>query len=192
MNELFSQDLSSLTAKERLLHTAHRLFYLRGIRATGIDMVIAEAKVTKVTFYRHFPTKNDLVHAYLEYRHHLWIDWFHAALERHRHHDQAGALMALVPALQEWFDSRDFRGCAFINGITELGELPQVVEHVRQHKLAMREAIATLLPPSAAKESIADALALAVDGSIVRAQVDGHSKAALDSLAMVLRRFAGP
>jgi len=51
----------TLPARERILLTAHELFYRDGIRATGIDRVIAESGVTKVTFYRHFPSKNDLI-----------------------------------------------------------------------------------------------------------------------------------
>ena len=74
-----------LPARDRLLHTAHALFYRDGIRATGIDRVIAESGVTKVTFYRHFPSKNDLICAYLEYRHTGWMAWFGDALQRHAH-----------------------------------------------------------------------------------------------------------
>ena len=76
-------DLSSLSARERILHTAYRLFYRDGIRATGIDAVIADARVTKVTFYRHFPSKDALIIAFLELRHHRWMQWFREALTRH-------------------------------------------------------------------------------------------------------------
>ena len=72
-----------LSARERILLTAHDLFYSDGVRATGIDKVIAEARVTKVTFYRHFPSKNDLIRAYLDYRHERWMSWFKDALNRH-------------------------------------------------------------------------------------------------------------
>src|ERR1700761_9011750 len=70
-------------ARDRILLTAHDLFYGEGIRATGIDRVIAASGVTKVTFYRHFPSKNDLILAYLDLRHGRWMDWFNGALERH-------------------------------------------------------------------------------------------------------------
>ncbi len=73
-----------MSARDRILQTAHDLFYRDGIRATGIDRIIAEAQVTKVTFYRHFPSKNALVGAYLDYRHALWMGWFADALHRHR------------------------------------------------------------------------------------------------------------
>ncbi len=77
-------DVPALPARERILATAYRLFYREGIRATGIDKVIAEAGgVTKVTFYRHFPSKDALILAYLELRHQRWMDWFVDSLDRH-------------------------------------------------------------------------------------------------------------
>lgn len=62
-----------MPARQRVLLTAYRLFYRDGIRATGIDRVIAESGTTKATFYRHFPSKNDLVSAYLVHRHDRWM-----------------------------------------------------------------------------------------------------------------------
>ena len=73
-------NLAAMGVRERILHTAHALFYREGIRATGIDRIIGEAHVTKVTFYRQFPSKHDLVAAYLEHRHALWMQWFKGAL----------------------------------------------------------------------------------------------------------------
>ena len=83
MNKVVSISNSDLPARERILRKAHDLFYAEGLRATGIDRVIAEAGVTKVTFYRHFPSKNDLILTYLNLRHERWMKWFTEALERH-------------------------------------------------------------------------------------------------------------
>ena len=68
-------------AREKILLSAHELFYRHGIRATGIDKIIAQARVTKVTFYRHFPSKNDLILAYLEYRHTRWLNRFSQSIK---------------------------------------------------------------------------------------------------------------
>ncbi|MBB5189370.1 AcrR family transcriptional regulator [Silvimonas terrae] len=175
-------DLATLPARERILCVAHDLFYRDGIRATGIDRVIAAAGVTKVTFYRHYPSKNDLIRAFLEDRHTRWMTWFTDALQRH-----GGHLAALVPVLAEWFDSTDYRGCAFINAVAEQGGgLPDAADIARRHKAQMTEAIAALLPPSSGRERIALAAAVAVDGAIVRAQTDGAPQAALDALALLL------
>jgi AcrR family transcriptional regulator len=55
-------------ARERILATADTLFYGEGVRAVGVDRVVEESKVARVTFYRHFPSKNDLVVAYIDGR----------------------------------------------------------------------------------------------------------------------------
>lgn len=172
-----------LPARERILLTAHDLFYREGIRATGIDRVIAEAGVTKVTFYRHFPSKNGLILAFLEHRHRRWMDAFNDALRRHG--PGAGAL---VPALGEWFASPDFRGCAFINSVGELGaSLPEVVAISRRHKDDMQTAIGGLLPASRQRTRLARAIALAVDGAIVRAQMDQAPEPALKTLGEIVQ-----
>lgn len=163
-----------LPPRDRLLHTAHALFYRDGIRATGIDRVIAESGVTKVTFYRHFPSKNALICAYLEYRHAGWVAWFSDALQRYGKTLRQGAhrVHALAPALAEWLGSEHFRGCAFINSVSELGEtVPEVVEIARRHKLEMTTLLATLLPVSAQQTQDAQALTLMVEGAIVRVQM---------------------
>jgi len=180
--------LSNKPARERILLTAHDLFYRDGIRATGIDKVIAEAKVTKVTFYRHFPSKNDLIRAFLEYRHQRWMTWFKDALTRHSVRGEG--LMALVPALREWFENPVYRGCAFINIAAELGDsLPDTLNICHRHKQDMVEVIAGLLPPKDGRMSLANAVAVAVDGAIVRAQIEtgpGGRQAALSSLSLIL------
>lgn len=175
-------------ARERILLTAHRLFYTEGIRATGIDRVIDEAGVTKVTFYRHFPSKNDLVCAYLEYRHQRWMAWFVDALQRHGSANRGADVNALIPALSEWFSDPGFRGCAFLNGVGEVGGvLPQVLEITRRHKQDMTAAIANLLPGSRRRAKQAQAIALAVDGAIVRAQFDETPDDALHALGGILK-----
>lgn len=173
----------TLPARERILLTAHDLFYRDGIRATGIDRVIAESGVTKVTFYRHFPSKSDLIREFLEYRHRRWMEWFVDALRRHGENWDA-----LVPALGEWFNDENFRGCAFINSVGELGGvLPEVVEISRRHKQDMTEAIARLLPPSRHRAADAQAVAVAVDGAIIRAQFDHSPQPALHALDRLVR-----
>ena len=179
-------NLEAKPARERILLTAHDLFYREGIRSTGIDTVIERAQVTKVTFYRHFKSKNELILAYLEYRHDRWMRWFTAALQRH-----GATLRALVPAIAEWFRSPEYRGCAFINGVSEIAPaLPQVTEITRRHKADMQKAIAALLPPGRHRESLARSLALAVDGSIVQAQFRADPEGVLKDLRQLVMLIA--
>lgn len=178
-------------ARDRILLTAHDLFYSEGVRATGIDRVIAESGVTKVTFYRHFPSKNDLVRAFLDHRHERWMHWFVAALERHGA-GEGRVAAAVVAAMREWFESDVFRGCAFINSVVELGgSLPDVLEISRRHKQAMVDVIGRYLPLASRRAGDALAIAVAIDGAIIRAQYDDTPKAALKALKKLLAAFDG-
>lgn len=166
-------------ARDRILHTAHDLFYRDGIRATGIDRIIKEASVTKVTFYRHFPAKDDLIRAFLDYRHQRWMTWFSRTLEAQTGEGK-GLAEALVTTLQNWFDDEVFRGCAFINSAVEMAEaLPDTLPIARAHKQAMVECLAGYLPDNAGGRQQAEMLALVIDGAIVKAQRDGSGEAAL-------------
>src|SRR5512144_1844761 len=69
-------------ARERILDTAFRLFYARGIRAVGVDTIIAESGVAKATFYKHFPAKDDLAVAYLDKVDAVWSGQLHQAAEQ--------------------------------------------------------------------------------------------------------------
>lgn len=178
-------DVPAPSPRERILLTAHDLFYRDGLRATGIDRIIAESGVAKLTFYRCFPSKDELIRTFLDYRHERWMAWFVDALGRSGAVAGSG-LAPLVPALGEWFADPLFRGCAFINAIAEVGTaLPGVAEIVQNHKQDMRQVIAGLLPAGARQQALASAAAVAVDGAIVRAQMEG-SEAALAGLRLLL------
>ncbi|WP_024444945.1 TetR/AcrR family transcriptional regulator [Mycolicibacterium iranicum] len=178
-------ELDTLAARERILGTAYRLFYRDGIRATGIDKVIAEARVTKVTFYRHFSSKDALVVAFLELRHDRWMHWFRDALRRHAASGRR-ARPAVVSAVEEWVSAPSFRGCAFINSVNELGpELPQVHDIAARHKADMVAAIKDSLPPGPRRARTAQALGIAVDGAVVHAQYSQGAAAAVKALATI-------
>jgi AcrR family transcriptional regulator len=169
--------------RERILNAAHDLFYRDGIRATGIDRVIAESGVAKATFYRQFPSKDDLVLAFLGFRHERWMAWFVDALARH-----GGTPAAIAPALREWLAGDGYRGCAFLNSVGELGPaLPAVLDATRRHKHDMTAAVARLMAPAPGRARLARALALAIDGAIVQAQFLAAPDAALESLAVVVK-----
>ncbi|AEF99239.1 TetR/AcrR family transcriptional regulator [Methylomonas methanica] len=186
---LSTTKISDNPPRERILLTAHDLFYRDGIRATGIDKVIAEAGVSKVTFYRQFPSKNALILAFLDYRHARWISWFKDALQRQTGRDVQG-LMGLVPVMEEWCNNPLFRGCAFINTAAEFGDsFPEALEMCRCHKQDMVGIIAGLLPESEIRFSLANAAAVAIDGAIVRAQLETQApnvKTALAGLGLIL------
>ncbi|MFN4327645.1 MAG: TetR/AcrR family transcriptional regulator [Limnobacter sp.] len=179
--------LPEQSARERILHTAHDLFYGEGVRATGIDRIIEQAGVTKVTFYRHFPSKNDLIAAYLDYRHEHWMAWFCDALARTPGRAKF-PLAPVVAAMKAWFNSPGYRGCAFINSVVELDGIgPWVAEVSQRHKGDMVNAIAALLPNNEQGKAVAQAAAMAVDGAIIRVQMEKKPEAALKTLELMLK-----
>ncbi|UVY84473.1 TetR/AcrR family transcriptional regulator [Brachybacterium sp. NBEC-018] len=110
---------SATATREQILTAANALFYTHGIRATSADRVIAEAGITKVTFYRHFPTKSQLVVAYLERQAEAERAWLTGL---HRGDDPHGTLQALAAGIGEASCSPGFRGCAFINAAAEFAD----------------------------------------------------------------------
>ncbi|HEY4316264.1 MAG TPA: TetR/AcrR family transcriptional regulator [Herbaspirillum sp.] len=173
---------------ERILVTAHDLFYRDGIRATGIDRVIAESCVAKKTFYRYYPAKNDLIITFLEYRRRVWMTWFNDALQRHGSDPSAICL-----ALAEWFKDGDYRGCAFINSVVEVGEtLPEAIDISLRHKRDMVAAIEKLLPPtSGTAKADARAIMLVIDGAIVGVQSGEAPESVLDSVNRLIVAVCG-
>jgi AcrR family transcriptional regulator len=108
-------------ARERVLDAAYELFARRGIRATGVDDVIERAGVAKATLYRHFPSKEDLVLAFLERREQLWTREWVEDEARRRGDSPEEQLLAIFDLFDEWFHREDFEGCSFVNVLLEFG-----------------------------------------------------------------------
>lgn len=109
---------SARTARERILATADQLFYGNGIQAVGVQRLIDESRVTRVTFYRHFPSKDDLVLAYLEDRKVRARAAVQAIIDAHPG-DPRGALHAWAVALTRDGMVDEYRGCTFVNAAAE-------------------------------------------------------------------------
>jgi len=162
-------------ARERVLDAAAELFYRDGVRATGVDAVIARAGVAKRSFYRHYPSKDLLVVAWLQRTSRDWLAWMRAGLARRRGGPRE-RLLAVFDLLDEWMGQPGFRGCPFQNSASELADLAHPARaEVRRHKAAVRALLvelASALPDADAGE-LADELALLVDGAIVAAVARG-------------------
>jgi AcrR family transcriptional regulator len=110
------------SARERILDTAYDLFSRHGIRAVGVDRIIETSGVAKMSLYRHFPSKDDLVLAFLQEREERWTNaWLRAEVER-RAGAPAERLLAIFDVFGEWFARDDFEGCSFINVLLEFDE----------------------------------------------------------------------
>lgn len=171
---------STSEARTRILETADRLFYREGIRAVGIDRVIAEAEVAKATLYAHFPSKDDLVVAVLRHREESTRTFFRLAMERHEKR-MKDKLRAFFASLKEWFESPGFRGCAFINAAVELADPKHPgSKFVREFKQRFREMLDTLVEEAVGKAhtKLTPAIAILVEGAIVTAVIHGSADAA--------------
>ena len=107
-------------ARERILTTAYGLFCRHGIGAVGVDTIIDQSGVAKMTLYRHFRSKDDLVLAVLERREELWTQGWLIADVKRRASDPAERLLAIFDVFDGWFRRRSFEGCLFVNALLEI------------------------------------------------------------------------
>jgi AcrR family transcriptional regulator len=182
-------------ARQRILDTADRLFYAEGVRAVGIDRIIAESGAAKMTLYSHFRSKDDLILVVLQYREEQFMRWFGQSMERHIEAGES-RLTALFAALKEWFETPTFRGCAFINASVELADAKHPgFLFARQHKERFHAFLARLIEEtlSAAAARLAPAIAVLIEGAIVTAVIEGSPKAAdvARDAALLLLSLAG-
>src|SRR5256714_6393565 len=173
--------------KDRILETADRLFYLQGIRAIGVDTIAAEAGISKRTLYNHFPSKDELISAYLERR-----------FTRAPPSDQPPVeqILATFDRLERGFASKGFRGCPFVNAVAELGSEDQSVKKIaiafkESRRIWFRDLLLQLDVND--PEGLATQLTLLVDGSIAQDLVrdDPSMARAAKEAARVLLRNAG-
>jgi AcrR family transcriptional regulator len=161
-----------LSARERILDTAYDLFSRHGIRAVGVDRIIATSGVAKMSLYRHFSSKDELVLAFLREREQRWtLEWLHAEVSR-RGDDGASRMLAIFDVFDEWFRKQDFEGCSFINVLLEFGELDHPIRRASAEHLAT---IRGLVTEFAAEAGVSDPDAVSrqwhilMKGSIVAA-----------------------
>jgi AcrR family transcriptional regulator len=155
------------SARERILDTAFRLFYARGTRAVGVDLIIAESGVAKATFYRHFPAKDELVLAYLDRVDGIWTGQLKSAAEA-AGPAPADQLVGLFDALSTACRRDGYRGCAFINAAAEAAPGTPVHERTVTHKQAVLAWVRELAGEAGADDpaALARSLTLLLDGGL--------------------------
>jgi AcrR family transcriptional regulator len=168
------------TARDRILDTAYELFSRHGTRAVGVDRIIAECGIAKMTLYRNFPSKDALILAFLERRSERWTKaWLQVEAER-RGETPGARLLAIFDTFDTWFQNDDFEGCSFINVMLEVVDS---ANPVRQASIEHLAAIRGFLRDLAAQAGIDDADAFAhqwhilMKGCIVAA-AEGDRRAA--------------
>lgn len=174
------------SAKERLIETAYELFARRGVRGVGVDEIIATANVAKATFYRHFPTKNDLVLAFLERREEKWTHGLVEAGARSRSEDPEGQLLAIFDVFDEWFGKTDeFEACSFINVMLEMGTSHPLGEACVSYLDNIRSVVSQLASEAGLRDpdEFAHSWHILMKGSIVSA-AEGDVRSAMRAKEM--------
>lgn len=162
---------------DQILTAASTLFYREGIRAVGIDRIIEEANVAKATLYRHFPSKDHLVAAYLQARHDRVIrsmqDVMDTAITPRE------KIERIFERLHEKADSPEFRGCAFALAVAEHDDSERVVSIARTHKAMVRDIFAAVMSMAGARSRQAAAhLSLLYEGALATVAV-GRDRTAI-------------
>ena len=181
---------AEIGVRDRLLAAADRLFYGEGVRAVGIDRVLAEADAAKASLYQHFGSKDQLVASYLE---HKTMD-ARASIE---------AYLADTPPSQralrffdwvvEWAESKGFRGCPLQHTVSELTDAAHPARAIAQRQREwFAERFLDWTKAAGVKDPKATARALVVlfDGALAGSEVDGPERAS-DARWMVRKLLAG-
>lgn len=183
-------------ARERLITAATRLFYHEGIGAVGVDRVVTEAGVAKMSLYRHFGSKERLIVECLSRLDVRYHDWFTGQVDD-RGGEPVDKLLSIFDVLDEWFTGGHFRGCAFINATVELAD-PQhpARQPAMRHKERNRAYVETLARSAGVADpaGLSRLIMLLVEGAIVTALVqdDPHAAANAKAAARILVRSALP
>ena len=163
----------SSTKRDQLIDTALRLFAKNGYHATGIDTILAEARVAKMTLYHHFKSKDELILAALRKRDEEWRAWFQREVEA-RAATPRRRLLALFDVLEDWFGQKQYHGCSFSRAASEYRDPRHAIhELAAEHKLILHDYIRDLAAAAGAREpsALADQLSLLIDGSVINMEV---------------------
>lgn len=177
---------TSPEVRSRVLETASELFYREGVRAVGVDMIVAQAGVAKTSLYRHFRTKDDLIAAFLQREDEdFWRVWDEVA------HRNAGNAEAELEAHMGWIGERSgrpgYRGCPQINVAAEFPDPAHPARTVaRVHKEELRQRLRALAERLGAKhpDELALQLAIVINGAFVSTTLFSPDTAVPTLLAM--------
>ena len=180
---------SEVAPKDMLFRTAARLFYQHGYQAVGVDTIAAESGIGKMTLYRHYPSKVDLIVAYLQDSNkEFWINFEQMTKDAPT---PRAKLLAFFKGLQEYALSDACHGCPFLNIATEYPEAGNPGHQVAiEHKLSVRARFNQLAEEAGARQPVvlANTLFLLMDGAYMAARMFGASpKSPAASLAEAAR-----
>jgi AcrR family transcriptional regulator len=162
-------------ARDRIFAAAREMFYRKGIRAVGVESIVAAAGATKMSLYRSFPSKDDLVVAYLRERDAVYWQWWDDIMDRHKG-DPRAQLRALVESVGRRTTRAEYRGCPFTNAATEFPDPDNPGREVAaENKRELRTRLRGLAAAIGARDParLADQLFLLIEGAYASGQMMG-------------------
>ena len=172
-----------IPVRDRILTAASELFYREGVQNVGIDRIISESGVAKMSLYNHFKSKDALIAAWLEEQDDRWRNCFQAKVEAMAT-APCDRILAIFDMLQEWFEEPDFRGCAFINSAVELvhadhpGYQVALAHNQATYAFILNLVNAAQLPDP---DDLTQQIKLLMEGAIVVAMIHKNSSVALQA-----------
>jgi AcrR family transcriptional regulator len=182
------------STRERILDTAGELFYRDGYHAVGIDTIIARSGVAKMTLYRHFASKDDLIAAYLERSNAEFMAWLEGAIAMVD--DPRAKLVVAFDAVGKLATSTQCLGCTFQGAASEFPELDHPGHRVAlEHKRAVLERFAALAREARLQDpdGLAGQLLMLMDGAWVAARMFGpanHATSVADGARALIESHA--
>ena len=184
--------------RQRLIDAAYEQFTRQGFHAVGLDRILADAGVSKQTFYNHFESKEDLMLAVLDKRSDIDLSTFREMLHDIAGDDPRAQLDAIWDVLDAWFNRDDFRGCIFI---TAAAEFPFANDPAHQkaanHAAKTQRMLAEIARQAGAEDPVglAERLFILIDGAFVVRHVTGNDRAAQiarDNARLMLECYLEP
>ncbi|MBX3318109.1 MAG: TetR/AcrR family transcriptional regulator [Phycisphaeraceae bacterium] len=179
--------MTQVPTRERLLDAAGDLFYKHGFQAVGLDQILDTVGITKTAFYKHFASKDDLIVAILDHRDQREMEEWMAYIRIRGRDDARRQLEALFELLDDWFKNPEFRGCLFLNALTEFpSENDPINRAARKHGEHLAAAVMELASHAGAAEpgALTEQLMLLVTGAIASRHRGGDLDAAKTAEAM--------
>lgn len=166
--------------RERILETAFILFHKQGYNSTGINQIIADSNVAKASFYQHFKSKEDLCVAFLNKRHDFWFDKLYEFTSKSR--TSKTKILASFDFLIAMNEAENFRGCSFLNLLSEIpADNTKILNVIQSHKNDLREYFRKYL----ADNQLADHIYLLFESAIIESQLFKNQWAVTKSKSIV-------
>lgn len=183
----------TVDTREKILVTAEQLIYRNGVHATGMDLLVKTSGVARKSIYRYFATKDDVAAAALNARDERWMQWFKTECDKGDTPEER--ILLMFTALESWFGSEGFRGCAFINTAGEVGDPDNPLRQIaRFHKQKLLDYTLELTSQTDTENPsvLARRLLILIEGAITVSYVmgDRHAAGSAREMAQLLLKQA--